>query len=636
LDPANVDTSFGAVIIADVGNSSFQGSQRGWFSLLYTHSQRVKILNKKGYDLANFNIPLYIGTQGDEERITSFRASTYTLENGKVVETKLSKDAKFTDKEDDHHILKKFTFPNVTDGCILEFSYTVTSDFFENFQPWAFQGEYPRLWSEYEADIPEFFIYDIQAQGYLPFDINTNTPSNTDYKITFNGNDNFSHPESGTLSSNNIIHRWVIKNVPTLKEEGFTSSISNYISKIEFQLSGIHFPNSPYRDYRSNWTVLSEKLLEASYFGQDLNRANTWMNEDLQSLKISGEQPGAKAEKIYEYVKSHIKWTGQNSYALSKSLSESFKNKSGNTADINLLLVAMLRHEKLNAEPVILSTRNHGFPSPIYPLIDRYNYVICRLLIDSNAYLLDASRPYLSFGKIPSFCFNGNAKIIKAEPQDIDLSSDIIRNVQISSIQLMSAPKSQGIWTGNFISQIGEFSSNNIRNAILEKGKAEYLKKIKESYRSDIVIDSLDIQEESNYANPLKINYKLVIKAEDDPNIIYLNPMMSEGYKTNPFKSAERKYPVEMPYTSDEIYSLRIQIPTGYKVDEIPKSAKVNLNGNDGYFEYLLAIDGEYIALRSRVKINKANFSPDDYQSLRNFYDLIVKKHAEQIVFKKI
>ena len=83
------------------------------------------------------------------------RAVTYNLENGKVVETKLDvKSNVFKDKIDKNRVVKKFTFPNVKEGSIIEFEYTLVSDFLNNLQPWEFQGAYHRLWSEYNLSLP--------------------------------------------------------------------------------------------------------------------------------------------------------------------------------------------------------------------------------------------------------------------------------------------------------------------------------------------------------------------------------------------------------------------------------------------------------------------------------------------------
>ena len=79
-----------------------------------------------------------------------------------------------------------------------------------------------------------------------------------------------------------------------------------------------------------------------------------------------------------------------------------------------------------------------------------------------------------------------------------------------------------------------------------------------------------------------------------------------------------------------------MEVPKGYKVDELPKSVRVNLNGNDGMFEYLISSDKEYIQFRCKLLLSKATYVNEDYQFLRDFYALVVKKETEQIVFKKI
>jgi hypothetical protein len=50
--------------------------------------------------------------------------------------------------------------------------------------------------------------------------------------------------------------RWVMKNVPALREENFTTSLKNHIAKIEFQLKQYRFEGSPYQDVMGNWPAV--------------------------------------------------------------------------------------------------------------------------------------------------------------------------------------------------------------------------------------------------------------------------------------------------------------------------------------------------------------------------------------------
>src|SRR6202012_5197682 len=99
----------------------------------------------------------------------------------------------------------------------------------------------------------------------------------------------------------------------------------------------------------------------------------------------------------------------------SNPIKTTFKNRNGNEADLNLLLTAMLRHEKIDADPVILSTRDNGFAADIYPLLSRFNYVVVRASIDSTWQYLDASESWLAFGRLPERCYNGYARIIRKD-----------------------------------------------------------------------------------------------------------------------------------------------------------------------------------------------------------------------------
>jgi hypothetical protein len=112
--------------------------------------------------------------------------------------------------------------------------------------------------------------------------------------------------------------------------------------------------------------------------------------------------------------------------------------------------------------------------------------------------------------------------------------------------------------------------------------------------------------------------------------------MLSWGMKENPFSASKRTYPVEMPFTRNELYVLQMEIPKGYAVEELPKPVTVKLNETDGSYEYNITSDGQSIQLRSRLVLDRTFFQPEDYQSLRDFFALVVKKQEEEIVFRKV
>jgi hypothetical protein len=628
---AGLDSSADVVVVADLGTSSFQGNSRGWFDIEFHHSRRMRILKRAGFDAATIQIPLYVdGTV--MEKISGLKASTYTLEDGKVVETKLDSKSIFTDKISKHWTTEKFTFPALKEGAILEYSYTMLSPFMENLQPWEFQGGYPRLWSEYQVDIPNFFKYAILSQGFLPFSVNSSESHVANFNYTVPGGSEAD--DHGSINDEVITHRWVMANVPALKEEPYTTTVDNYVSKIEFQLSGYQFPGGVYHDELGNWFQVCDGLMKAEDFGADLDRGNGWMDDDLKTIVKGAANNLEKAQKIFAYVRDNFTCTSRSAMGITNPLKATYKSKSGNVADLNLLLTAMLIHAGFDAKPVILSTRDNGFVHPIYPLISRYNYVIDRVTIDSTSYNLDASEPWIGFGRLPLRCYNGVGRVIdKEKPYLVPLNADSLTEGKVTMV-IMSNDEKGGI-TARVQSIPGSEESATVRASVKDKGEQAFLKKIQANYTSEETVSGLELDSVRQPDQPLNIAYDVHLTPDSSSDLYYFNPMLTEGFKENPLKAATRNYPVEMPFAVDETYTMSMEIPKGYVVDELPKSARVSYNTNEGFFEYLIQKDDQGVQFRTRIKLIKANFTPEDYEPLRQFFGYVVKKQQEQIVFKK-
>jgi hypothetical protein len=281
-----------------------------------------------------------------------------------------------------------------------------------------------------------------------------------------------------------------------------------------------------------------------------------------------------------------------------------------------------------------LSTRDNGVVQSIDPLLSRYNYVIDRVTIDSTAYFLDASEPWMGFGRLPAQCYNGGGRVVdKDRPYWVNLSADSLTEGKVTMAIITNDEK--GGMTARVQSLPGSLESAGVRERVKEQGQQAFLKRIQTSYTSDATVSDLELDSLQQPDLPLNIAYDVHLTLDSSSDLYYFNPMLAEGYKENPFKAAVRYYPVEMPFAMDESYTLSMEIPSGYVVDEIPKSARVSYNTDEGFFEYLIQKDDLQVQFRTRIKLKKANFTPEDYGTLREFFGYVVKKQQEQIVFKK-
>lgn len=626
----SIDTTAGAVVLSDIGESAIEGNSKGWFSLRTSHHTVIHILKENGYGEANQEIALYKSGEV-EEKLQSFKAITYNLENGKITENKLSKNDLIRDKADKNRTVLKFTMPNVKRGSVIEFSYEVFSDFISMPDPWYFQSTTaPTLWSEYNFAVPQFFIYSISSRGFLPMDLVENSKKEESFRVMETRSATSS--ESIDFKSNVVFNRWVIKNAPQLKEEPFTKSVRNHLSRLDFQLSAQNYPLAA-KSYRSTWQKIAENMLESEFFGKNLNSNNNWLKDELKPLLVDENDPLKKAKKIFAFVRDQYKTTSQYAIFMTDNLKSVFKNKKGNVCELNLLLTAMLRYADIEADPVLLSTADHGYALEYLPMLTSMNYVVCKVNIGGKSYFLDASQSMLGFGKLPEYCYNGFSYVISKSPFTIDLSSDVASENR--TVNFIFSDVGKG-YEGSATKTEGYYASSDIRSRIDKDGEQSYFDEVKKKMAGNVELYDFKIDSLSQYEEPLKVSYKIKL-GQSGEDVIYMNPYFGEAYSKNPFVSANRVYPVEFPYTQDEKIYGTIAVPRGYRVDELPKQILVKLDPEGkSYFEYRISNSGNMISFLSKIKIAKTLFLPEEYNTLREFFNLIVKKQSEQIVFKKI
>ena len=135
----------------------------------------------------------------------------------------------------------------------------------------------------------------------------------------------------------------------------------------------------------------------------------------------------------------------------------------------------------------------------------------------------------------------------------------------------------------------------------------------------------------------MKLEYKIAMKEgqNGDAAIIYIGPIMIGRQKDNPFTSPTREYPVDFGEQFNETYSLQLTIPQGYEVEDLPKNISMAMEEKAGKFQYQITQVDNKILLNYYLSIDKVIFIPSEYLALKNFFNQVINKQAEQIVLKK-
>lgn len=620
------DTSAHAVVLQEFGKSRIDVTGDDKIKLIYEYHVKIKIFDKNAFNKGSVEIPVYNNSDGDSyESVDDIKGVTYyTDDNGLTQKTELENKKIYPVKENKHWANYKFALPGLRDGCVIEYKYRIESPYFENFHSWHFQSEVPKIYSEYEVHIPAFWDYNASIKGGLKLTKNT---SKVETKCF----------ESHGASCDCSLIVYGMSDIPAFVDEDYMTAEKNFLSTINFEL--IEYTN-PYNGVKTkvtkDWRDIDYTLKTDPYFGSQLKRKG--LLKDHVTPVITGITDSlSKAKAIYSYWQKWFKWNDFNGIFSVDGISKALDTHSGSVADINLSLVAALNAAGVNAEAVLLSTRENGKVNTLYPVLGDFNYVVAKADVGGQSYLLDATDPLLPFGMLPFRCLNDKGRVISLDKPSywIDLNlPQREKSTYTLDLSLQDNGKLKGTMTNYSIGYEGYK-----RRAAIKKFNStdEYVESINERLpklkvlKSEIAnLDSLD--------KPLSETYDIEINLYDKLNggRLTFNPYLLDKITTNPFKLAERSYPVDWGMPSDDRYILTIHLPDNYVIETPPQPASVIMPGKTGLFLTAYeANDNNSFTFSHIIQFNKSVYTSDEYPYLKELYNKIIQSQKTEMVFKR-
>lgn len=393
----------------------------------------------------------------------------------------------------------------------------------------------------------------------------------------------------------------------------------------------MQIPGKANINYSGTWDDLSITLLKSQYYEETFRRTN-FLKSEIQNLKNIKDTMQC-IQEAFDYVSKTLEWNNTVSVFSQTDAAKVFENKKGSATEINLILVSLLKAAGLNASPVIISTRSNGKISELYPSLNQFNYTIACVEVNGKDILMDATDRYTKPGMLPERCLNRTGRLIKREGSRFVSLEPTAISVKVETITASIDPGTGEI-KGNLVTSNAGYNGHDIKESIKEEGEENIIKRIKKQ-NAEWEIENFKLENKEG-AEEVKIIFDFRIPENVSTDIIYLNPLLSGKIVNNPFTEQNRIYPVDLTTGSDEVVISTIKIPEEYKVEELPVSVNVALPDNLGKFSYKIVNEGNSVKVMSRIKMNEYLFQPAEYDMLRNFYDNIVQKHAEQIVIKRV
>lgn len=617
-----IDSGAHAYYIFNIGKDYFDYNSHEGFVLRMERHFMIKILDKTAFDWADVVVPLFHNLSS-KERVYSIKANTYNVVNGKLVTTKLDKDNSITDKRNDNWDEEKFTMPDVKEGSVVEVQYTIYSPFYFNLNEWDVQSTIPILYSYYNVRIPEYFTYHQTQRGYLVVDFSSERKNGS---IALKSGSQVDFTENSyTLQRNDV---------PAFKKEAFLRSAGNYISAIKFELSHIVWPNNEREYFSTDWEKVNKTLLEHGELGERL-KLEGFTQDVVEELKAKNLAQNELLNEAFTYVKNHYNWNGTRTIYTSGPLRAAFKDRTGNSADINYGLVVFLRELGFHACPVMLSTTDHGMIMPTNPSITSFNYCVAAVEIDGKYHFMDACDKYSEVDLLPYFCLNykgrtiedGNCNWVDMMPSKSDLSQ------KAYSLKLLE----NGSLTGQAKYSDMQYAAYKRRKAIKENGSnQEYIDKLQEAH-DELKIHGYSFTNLDTIGEALvtKLDLSLENVVQSAGDLMLLNPLLFHGLNENPFKMEKREYPVEFNTPEVSTITVQIELPEGYVLEEAPKPFRMVLPDKSASFLFSVSTMGNFVIINRSFSRKKCQYLPTDYLALKAFYDGMIQKESLSLVIKK-
>lgn len=584
--------------------------------------ERIKIYNRKGFDQAAKFITLY-----NDEKISDLKAVTYNLKDNEISKSSFKKDSVIEIVNNSRINTSKYILSDLKEGCIIEFKYVLESDC-------CFSSDIPL-----QLDIP---IKRLDVRLIVPDSLNFETIFNPNSSIIpkvtkskrireFSSNSKVYNSSIDPLSkgvSENII---IITNtdVPAINKEPF-ADIESYRSRLSLVPNQVKLKEE--KNAAVDWNEISKSIYYSPGFDDQLRQTDLFQ-DDLKTVLNGTESDYEKAAILYNFIKLKMKWNGMDGYTTRLGIRKAFNEGIGNTADINLTLLSLLRYAGIKAYPVLINTLHISGSNNTVK--STFNYVICAADIDGNYLFLDATDELSSPNVIPLKALTGKGFLIKEDGTSkwIEL---IPKSPSAKKVDATVKINADLTLSGIVKTQYTDYMAANYRNEFKAYSEKDLINSIKKNANGLRIYDFKSISE-SDFKNSVKQSYMFNSDSEirKSKGKLYFSPILFLEPEGNPFNTDNRNYPIDFKYPIENEYKINIVVPKGYKVEYLPKSDIIRYHNNDGEFTFLAREVGNILQFLITLKLNKTLVLPEEYQYLRQFYQSIVDKKREEVILKK-
>ncbi|MCC8410260.1 DUF3857 domain-containing protein [Mucilaginibacter sp. UR6-1] len=619
----NNDTSAHAVVLKEYGNARIGEADR--ITVEFDYHVKIKIFDNKGFDNGNIEIPIRVNSDSGEE-ITDVEGVTYYInEKGEAVRAELNPKNVYTVKDNIYWTTVKFAMPAVRNGCVIEYKYHLRSPYIFKFKSWDFQSDIPKVSSVYQVRLPAVYNYKISLRGFLKLLEGKEYEPQLDREcFSVNG-----------IKADCSRFLFAMKDIPAFKEEEYMTSKNNFLSALNFELEDYTSLNTGSKvKVTKEWKDVDREMRTEESFGSQLKKKD-FFKDKLVPVLAGKSTNLEKAQAVYHFIQKNIKFNKIYGMYCGDGVKKSFEKHTGNSADINIALIVALKSAGIDADAVIMSTRDHGQVTKIYPVLSEFDYVVAKAEIDGKSYFLDATDPLLGFGMLPFRCLNDQGRVFSLEKPSFWIDFAIQKETTTYSLDFKL--QENGKLKGTISSYLTGYDAYRKRAQIKKFNTVDEFIENYDERMSKIKILKGTINNIDSLEAALIEKYEVEIDVYDnlDAKKFTFNPFLLNKITENPFKLEERNYPVDWGVASTERITLNIELPQNYKVEYSPKNVGLALPDNGGRFITNFNTTGNVFTFSHIIQLNKPVYSASEYPYIKELFNQIILAQKVDLLFTK-
>lgn len=592
------DKSADAVIFFDKATTNYDDD----YYLLTDRRIRFKILKESGIQRANIVIPFYSGEKF--EFLRNIEAIVLTPEGDGFNESRLDKKSIYVKEVNRYYSTISFALPNVKKGSIIEYAYTSVQKSYAGLQNWYFQTDIPILLSSYYLQVlPNVeFAYSVRKKSYLPVTIKP-------------------FPQTGSTL-------FEMSNIPGLRDEAFCPSEKDFLQRVDFQFSGNFSRTGYFQKSSTNWKEFNKDFLDEKMFAGQLNKKIS--NDFIKTAAIETASNSEKIKQIFDYVKTNVTWDEYYSKYSSDGIKDVWEKKKGNSAEVNFILINLLRSANIEAYPLLVSERHHGRVDTTYPFKDQFNTVVALVLSEGRVYVLDAKDHKTPYSMIPYSLLNTIGFAV-----DKKISGFVYLRTPAKSDKTIML---EGIIDPSGVNRI---KVNEYYKEYARVDKTVEYKSSKDRYEASfkkandfLKIDSFSVDGADTDNTPLQHQYTGSYAIEQSGDYYLLHYNLFTGLKKNPFTTDHRFTKIDFGYRSLNSFEGTFQLPDNLLIESLPKEVTEYSRDRSMFVSRKIEKKENKIFISVTLNLNKSEYNAEEYIVVKEFFSKAIDVLSEPVLLK--